>query len=327
MVVALRSEVKLDDYRPMWGGPAREGSKSRESYEHQFLNHIARYFGSRPIAELQKSEIATAVEKVRRATIDPSRGMRGLQSTKVLKLIRSLCRYALTKEYIGRDPTLGLDFPVPEINPDGRQARPPTDEGLRDIWNEAAKFVSVQNVCIMKIGLLLGKRVSEIVNARRSEVVLGPGAHWLIPGTTEGNKSRQNQVVPLPPMAAELMAAQMTESADSPYVFPAKGLRDRRTTRHAPSQAFTDFRRAIGIDDEVRFHDVRGLIVDHMAKLGVPSEYRSHILHHTGDMRASLADSTYSTWNYMEPKRRALELWERRLLEIVEGRPASGERW
>ena len=35
----------------------------------------------------------------------------------------------------------------------------------------------------------------------------------------------------------------------------------------------------------------------------------------------------YDQYEYLDEKRRALELWERRLLEIVEGRKASGERW
>ena len=41
--------------------------------------------------------------------------------------------------------------------------------------------------------------------------------------------------------------------------------------------------------------------------------------HSTGDR--------YDQHDYLAEKRRALELWERRLIEIVEGHPASGERW
>ena len=301
--------------------------RTREGYEQQFRDYIEPFFGNWPITDLRKQDIAAAVEKVRKATTNPDRGMRGLQSTKVLKLIRSICRYALTKDYIVRDPTLALDFPVPEDNPDGRQSRPPTDEELRLMWVEAPKRLSPQIARILKIGFLLGKRVSEIVNAKKSEIQFGPDAHWKIPGTTEGNKSREDQIVPLPSLAIALFQEQLDEAKDSPFVFPAKGKPDRPTTRHTPSQAFTELRRLVGIEDQIRFHDVRSLIVDHLAKLGVPSEYRSHVLHHTGDMRKTLADSTYSTWDFLYPKRRALELWERRLLEIVEGRPPTGEQW
>lgn len=52
-----------------------------------------------------------------------------------------------------------------------------------------------------------------------------------------------------------------------------------------------------------------GLIVDQLAKMGVPSEYRSHVLHHTGDIRAPLADRVYSTCDHAAEKHRALALW------------------
>jgi hypothetical protein len=128
-------------------------------------------------------------------------------------------------------------------------------------------------------------------------------------------------------LAASIFSEKIIASGASPYLFPAKGRPQTPTMRHAPSQAFADLRTKLGIDDAVRFHDARGSISDQMAKIGVPSEYRSHVLHHTGDTRASLANRVYSTYDYEPQKRRALELWERRLLEIVEGQPASGELW
>ena len=64
-----------------------------------------------------------------------------------------------------------------------------------------------------------------------------------------------------------------------------------------------------------------------MASIGVPTELRSRTLHHTGDLR-QLVNTTYSgPYDFMDQRLSALELWERRLLEIVEGRPATGERW
>ena len=50
-------------------------------------------------------------------------------------------------------------------------------------------------------------------------------------------------------------------------------------------------------------------------------------LHHTGDLR-QLVNTTYSgPYDFMDQRLRALELWERRLLEIVAGGQLSGERW
>jgi len=301
--------------------------RSVEAYDQQF-KHVKAHLGPVPISELTGEQISTAVEKIRRATTDTNLGRRGYMATKALKLIRSLCRYALDKGFVDRDPTRGIELPVPESNPDGRQNRPPSDAELRQLWLTAPEHMSAQHVKIMKLAFLLGKRVSEMCGALKIEVTIeSDRPSWFIPGTREGNKSREDQIVPLPPLATSILLEQIVASGASPYLFPAKGRPQTPTLRHAPSQAFADLRTKLGIDDAVRFHDARGLISDQMAKIGVPSEYRSHVLHHTGDTRASLANSVYSTYDYEPQKRRALELWELRLLEIVEGRPASGERW
>jgi integrase len=213
-------------------------------------------------------------------------------------------------------------------NPEGRQHRPPSDEELRVIWNDAPEYMNARNVRILRLALLLGKRVSEMVEAKTSELHLeGRNPHWFIPGARTGNKAREDQIVPLPKLAVDLLREASAADGGSQYVFPARSREDKPTTRHAPSQAFTDFRRAIGIDEDVRLHDARGLIVDQMSKLKVPREYRSHLLHHTGDMRATLADAAYSTYDFADEKRRALRLWALRLQEIVRGRRARGLHW
>jgi hypothetical protein len=97
--------------------------------------------------------------------------------------------------------------------------------------------------------------------------------------------------------------------------------------RNSPSIAFRRFCNDFGIAANVRFHDSRGLIVDHLSKMRVPREYRSHVLHHTHDMKATLADSVYSSHDYIDEKRRALRLWSLRLQEIVRGRKSLRLRW
>ena len=102
---------------------------------------------------------------------------------------------------------------------------------------------------------------------------------------------------------------------------------DLEATASSTRQAFTEFRRKIGIEDKVRFHDARGLIIDQMSKLRVPREFRSHILHHTSDMHGTLAEDAYSTYDYAEEKLRALRLWSIRLQDIVRGRKPRALRW
>ena len=100
------------------------------------------------------------------------------------------------------------------------------------------------------------------------------------------------------------------------------------STRWTASHALTDARRRWNWTGKpVRLHDSRTLVADHMASMGVPTEIRSRTLHHTGDLR-QLVNTTYSgPYDFMDQRLRALELWERRLLEIVGCSAPSGERW
>ena len=133
--------------------------------------------------------------------------------------------------------------------------------------------------------------------------------------------------MPLPPLALGLIEDSVRAAGGSPWLFPARGKPDTPAMRHGVSQAFTDFHREIGIADQVRLHDVRGLIVDQMLSMGAPSPVISHVLHHTGDMRGTLAMSVYRTYDMRAEKLRALRLWQARLRNIVSGRKLHSLRW
>jgi integrase len=302
-------------------------NRTREEYDRIFRLHVKPYIGDVAIDALTKSEISDALERVRITTTDPERGFRGTQATKALKLIYSLGEYAVDKNVALRNPARGIDPPVPERNPQGKQHRPPTDDELRKIWNEAPGYINGQSVRVLRLAIILGKRVSELVEAKKSELHLTDEPHWLIPSSRTGNKGREDQIVPLPKMAISIFKEACEASGSSPYIFQARGDDEKPISRHTPSQAFTEFRRKIGIEDKVRFHDARGLIIDQMSKLKIPREYRSHILHHTSDMRGTLAEEVYSTYDYFEEKQRALRLWSIRLQEIVRGRRRRALRW
>jgi integrase len=165
-----------------------------------------------------------------------------------------------------------------------------------------------------------------MIGARKSEVDL-VNMWWLIPGDREGNKGRNDHLVPLPPLAAQILQDAIKASGKSPFVFPSAPDAETPILRNVPSQGFRKLCDKLGVGATTRFHDARGLINDRMSFLRVPREYRSHVLNHTSDIKATLADATYSTYDFADEKRRALLLWEQRLLEIVEGRPASGLKW
>jgi integrase len=307
--------------------PGRKRSlspRTKEEYERIYRLHIAPHLGNLDIAVLDKRRVVDAVEKIRRATTDPNREQRGLQATKALKLIRSVCGFAVNKrDYISRDPTVGIDLPVPEINPAGKQNRPPTNNELRQLWVEGPAIMTPAETRVLRIALLLGRRISEIAGAQRSDVKLDFGVpHLFIPADRIGNKAKQDDAVPLPPIALGIIKEALAIGRPDDPLF--LGAATRWTTSHALTEVR---RRWMWPGKLVRLHDSRTLVADHMAAMGVPTELRSRTLHHTGDLR-QLVNTTYSgPYDHMDQRLRALELWERRVLEIVEGRMSSGERW
>lgn len=328
-----------DVYKEWLDNPGRKRTlrdRTREEYERIFKSHVEPRIGKTKIALLDKATIKTKLEEIRKATTDLELGHRGLQSSKALGLIRAVCRYALLQEYCDRDPTFGIDRPVPDENPNGKRHRPPTNDELKKLWN-GSEGMQPKTRRAFRLTILLGKRVGEIVGARKTEVELGDEASLFIPGAREGNKSREDQRVPLPPLAQKLIEEAIADSGESPFLFPGDvGMRNKRAkgsdaeihmNRSTPSDALRRLKADLGIAENVRLHDMRGLLTDRLAEMRVPQEYRSHVLHHTGDMKATLASRSYTTWDFADEKRRALELWERRLIEIVEGRKPSSLRW
>jgi integrase len=182
--------------------------------------------------------------------------------------------------------------------------------------------MSPAQVRVLRLGILIGRRISEIAGAGRDDPKLDGNVPCLfIPAQREGNKPKLDDAVPLPPLALSIVKEALATSKDDEPLFVGAA------TRWAASKVLTTTRRAWKWPDPpVRFHAFRGLINDQMAALGIPTELRSRTLHHTGDLQ-QLANTVYSAYDFLPERLRALELWEARMLEIVHDRKASGLRW
>jgi integrase len=181
----------------------------------------------------------------------------------------------------------------------------------------------------MRLTILLGRRISEIAGAKRGDVHLsGEIPYVIIPVDREGNKAKVEDAVPLPPLAVAIIqeALQVGEVTEPLFV----GATSRSTT----SKRLTKARREWGWPGQVRLHDMRTFVNSHMALMGAPRELRSRTLHHTADLQ-QLVNTTYSSFDHMPERLKALTLWEGRLLEIVnnepleviDGKPTSRFKW
>ena len=297
-------------------------ASTRKGYEDLFALHIEPHLGKKSLSNLDRTSIDEALAKVKAATTNAAKKHRGIQATKALKLISSICEWCMDQEWIDRNPCRGIERPVPIANPKGKQFRPPTNPELRQLWNDGPNVMSAAQTRVLRLAILIGRRISEIAGASRNDAKLdGAIPCLLIPADREGNKPKLDDAVPLPPIALEIVQDALTTSE------PGEPLFVGAATRWTTSKVLTTTRRAWKWPDPpVRFHDFRGLINDQMAALGIPTELRSRTLHHTGDLQ-QLANTVYSAYDFLPERLRALELWQARLIEIVEEKPPSGLRW
>lgn len=296
--------------------------RTRKGYEDLFKLHIAKDLGAKSITALDRTTILRTVERVKAATTDAAKGQRGVQATKVLKLLSSICEWCADQEWIVRNPCRGIELPAPVNNPAGKQSRPPSNSELRQLWTEAPNIMTEPQMRVLCLAILLGRRISEIAGAAREDVRRDlPTPCLFIPADREGNKPKKDDAVPLPKLALSIIEQALAATN------PGEPLFLGAATRWTTSKVLTTARRAWRWPEPpVRFHDFRGLINDQMAALGIPTELRSRTLHHTGDLQ-QLANTVYSAYDFIPERLRALELWEARLVEIVEGRERSGVRW
>jgi integrase len=295
---------------------------TKRGYENLFKLHIEPHLGKTALPRLDRKLVEATVAKVRDKTTDAARNFRGIQSTKVLKLLSSMCEWAFDQDWIERNPCRGIENPVPIKHPDGKQSRPPSNAELRQLWTEAPNVMTAAQIHVLKLAILTGRRISEVSGIERSDIRLDQSIPCLfIPATREGNKPKRDDAVPLAPLARAVIDAALAQAGDDTHLFPGA------TTRWTTSKAVTTLRRVWKWPDPpVRFHDFRGLINDQMAAMSVPTELRSRTLHHTSDLQ-QLANTVYSAFDFMGDRLKALELWETRLVEIVEDRKPSGLRW
>jgi integrase len=144
---------------------------------------------------------------------------------------------------------------------------------------------------------------------------------WLIP--SHRTKNHRTHVVPLSDLALELIdKALSVQPKESRYLFPSPRRDDKPVNPQALTCAFIRMRETLNMVD-MRPHDFRRTGATNLTgeRLGFPRFTVSKVLNHSSDTgNAAAVTSVYDRNEYLPDKRRALDAWAMRLLEIVEGK-------
>ena len=273
--------------------------------------HIeTRAISAKPAAEVGRQDIIAALD-------DMAEKSGGAQANRVQGLISAVFAWAVDEGKLESSPAFRIRKRAKE------QPRSPTitDDALRRMW-QAWHDLPTDIGDVMRLLLLTGQRCSEVCGMRADELRTNDKL-WVLPRGKNRTKNDETHSVLLLPEAWRIVATALGNARDG-YLFPARGAHGPMS-RHNPSHRFADVAKALRIDN-FRLHDLRHAVKTYMRGLGVSAEIADRVQGQISGLKRGVG-WRYDHHEYMDEKRRALELWERRLLEIVEGRPGTAERW
>lgn len=275
---------------------------------------------ARPDARLKKNAGAT-----RKMTHQPNR---------VFELVRSIFRWALGRDMLKADPTLGLSPPIKREKPRERELSP---NEIKTLWLALDRATIARErgpkgllnartgddfpmrratALAIKLALATAQRIGEVTGIAVSELDLNDVAPvWKIPDTR--TKNDRSHRVPLSPLAVKLIEEARELAGDSPWLFPSpKG--DGPIDPYAPIKAVERARAAIGIP-EFRVHDLRRTAATRMAETGISPHTISLVLNHVSAHKGTITGKVYVQYSYDHEKREALAAWGARLERIMAG--------
>jgi integrase len=257
---------------------------------------------ARPATEILPEEVAAAIRTI------VKRGA-PYQAHQAFAMLRLLYRWAIgTGEYgINASPTERLQ-PSKLIGRLEHRDRVLTDDELRRVWN-AAEEMGYPYGPLIRLLILTGQREREVADTTWPEFNL-PRRLWVIPASRmKGDRAHE---VPIADRAFD-MIEMLPRFTAGEFVFS--------TTAGAKavngfSKAKVRIDRLSGVADW-KFHDLRRTMRTHLSALPVQDLVRELVIAHA---KPGL-HRVYDQHAYQEEKRHCLELWERRLLTIVEPPP------
>jgi integrase len=165
----------------------------------------------------------------------------------------------------------------------------------------------------MKLALITGQRIGEVAGIAENELATdGALPMWVIPrGRTKNSEPNR---VPLSPIALRIITEARELAAGSPWLFP--GPTGEAMQTHSATRALERSRKAIGIE-HFRVHDLRRTAATGMAEQGISPHTIGLVLNHITVRRGSVTSGVYIHYAYDKEKREALEVWGRRLEELL----------
>jgi integrase len=235
-----------------------------------------------------------------------------IEANRTYEVVRKLYNWAIDEEILTESPAFKLAKPADEI----RRERTLTADELQSFWQalEGARPI-VRGV--FRMMLLGAQRRNEVTRMRFPDLDRRENL-WNLPADL--TKTKRPYRVPLTTAMLAIIEEMEGLSLDPEWVFPrAEGggpVPETNVTR--------PFRRLIKAAGIAHFmpHDLLHTVTSHMTAMGISQFDVGKVRHHTS-RDSKTTTSRYDHYAYDREKRRALDLWNARLLDIIAGKSSD----
>lgn len=285
--------------------------KRPEQVRTKLDNDIIRAMGTKKIKDIRPVDVDRLISGI------VERGS-PVMANRVLMLTKEVFDYAIRRHWIDQNPASAFR------RRDAGGEEKARSRALKDVeittllkaMDDAGPTFRVYALAI-RLLLITAVRRAELVEAPWREFDLEQGT-WTIPKERQKTGERagaKDFTIPLTSAAVEWLKELKLLGGKTDYVFPAR----RRGTRltlgpNTVNWAMAQVEHGL---EAFTLHDLRRTARTQLASLGVQPHIAERCLNH----KLPGINDTYDTYDYLNERRAALELWESKLLALEAGKP------
>jgi integrase len=264
---------------------AQRKNDSWQYQERRLELHILPAWRNRRIVDIRRADV--------RALLDGLEGV--VLPNRVLALVKTIFRYALSQDWIDFSPAEGIRKPQIERERD----RVLTMSDVALIWNAAA-LLGYPFGPYVRMLILTAQRRTEVASMRWDDLDLD-ASMWTIPAAD--TKGERRHFVPLSAAAVQVLEPLPRLGV---HVFTTDGR--THMTNYAKLKTRLDAFLAAGGGALAawRLHDLRRSAATHMVRLGIREEVVGRVLNHAVK---GVTARVYALHSYGPEKRQALDAW------------------
>jgi len=274
---------------------------TRKDYERRIDNFILPTLGKLEVNEVERYHVIELLEDIAEGDSPAP-----IQSNRVRAILSSMYNFGLNRGIANTNP-------VQSIKPLGKENKRKRVYERSEIKNLWKTFDSLNEPfkSLFKMLLICGQRAGETRIMRWDQIEDGI---WTIP--PENTKAKRVQMLPLPPLALEVLEERKKSPQQSDYVFA--GSMNPKEPIGWLQKVAGEVRKTSEVKD-FRLHDLRRTVATYMAELGVDRTTLGKVLNHKGLAGDSQVTAIYDRHDYLEEKREALEKWNNKLNHDANG--------